>query len=430
MGTAARNNPRELRPGLLPGFSKQLQLPEAGRAGRLNGDVVYGLVGDACALGASDIHINPHQDGCRVRVRVDGVVWDVAHLNTDDGRMLVNQFKALANLDPITRFNPRDAHATVQINEKPIHLRLALAPSLDRETLTVRILDPKRLDRSIENLGFSQQSFSALRAWLDSVSGMFLATGPTSSGKTTTLYALLQQLKAANRVILTLEDPVEYQIDGVTQVQIDELHRLQFAEGLRALLRHDPDYLMIGEIRDPSTAHSAISAAITGRVLLSTLHARDCVGAITALRNWNLADHEIAESVSVIVAQRLVRKLCLECCERRRLTVEEKNWFESVELPTPAHVWEGRGCGACHDLGYKGRTALLELWRLDETDYQRILHHCDERRIRMHLAEKGHRPLSAEALTKLEEGVTTVAEMRKVVAGLVPTENNPILASC
>lgn len=341
---------RALRPELLPNFVRQVGSPvEPGR--HPGPETVHSLIEDACALGASDIHMNPHHDGTRVRVRVDGTVWDVAHLSLEQGRLLVNQFKALANLDPITRFNPRDAHASVRISDRPVHLRLALAPTLDRETVTVRILDPKRLDRSIRELGFSDESFKALTSWMDAVTGMFIASGPTSSGKTTTLYALLRQLKEANRVIVSLEDPVEYQIDGISQVQIDELHHLQFADGVKALLRHDPDCVMIGEIRDALTARAAVSAAIAGRILLSTVHARDCVGAVTALRNWELSDHEIAESVSVVAAQRLVRKLCLDCCQRRDLTPGERVWFENMELQPPAHLWSGVGCNHCRQLG-------------------------------------------------------------------------------
>jgi general secretion pathway protein E len=419
--TTARD-PRTLRPELLPNFTKRLQDAVAEDSGRvLSGDFAASLVAESVGLGASDIHLNPHSNGFRLRLRVDGIVWDVAHLNTDHGKMLVNQFKALANLDPIVRFNPRDAHAAVQVEGCPIHLRLALAPSLDRDTLTVRLLDPRRLERSIGELGFGRESFEALHAWLESVNGMFLTTGPSGSGKTTTLYALLDHLKQSNRVIVTLEDPVEYQVDSIAQVQIDELHHLQFSDGLKALLRHDPDFIMIGEVRDSVTAHTAVSAAIAGRVLLSTLHARDAVGAVTALRNWRLGDHEIAESVSVVVAQRLVRKICLNCCERRSLTNEEAAWFEAAELQAPAHLWEGAGCDHCRNLGYKGRTGVFELWRLDESDYQLILRHTDEHRLRMHLAERGHRFLANEAIAKLDQGITTLAEVKKVTAGLIST---------
>lgn len=414
-------HPRALRPELTPDFIKTVQAAEenaSAEGGRRNWpDLVHPLLADCHRLGASDIHVEPHHTGARARLRVDGTVWDVADLSTSAGRALVNQFKALAGLDPISRFTPQEAHAQAGLAAERLDLRLALAPTLDRETMAIRLLDPRRLDRSISSLGLSSRNLETLTGWLEDVSGMFLTTGPTGSGKTTTLYALLQHLKGTNRVVLSLEDPVEYQIDGISQIQVDELHGLNFAEGIKSLLRHDPDFMMLGEIRDGVSAHTAVNAAISGRVLLSTMHSRDAVGAITALRNWGLSEHEIAESVSVIVAQRLVRRVCEDCRERRELTQAEKRWFREFGLEAPAHVWEGRGCGACRQLGYRGRTGVFELWKLDSSDYQMILRRLDEHRLRMHLFEKGHSSLLQEAWLKVKEGVTTPAELRRVAAG-------------
>lgn len=381
------------------------------------GDLTGALLEDAVILGASDIHVEPHRDGARVRLRVDGTVRDACHLNSEKGKVLVNQFKALANLDPIVRFTPRDAHARYMSGTGPVDLRLGLAPTLERDALSVRILDPNRLQRSILELGLRKESFRLLEEWLEDTNGMFVATGPTGSGKTTTLYALLHQLKLANKVILSLEDPVEYQVDGISQIQIDSLHNFEFADGIKAVLRHDPDYLMIGEIRDAASAHTAVRAAIAGRVLLSTMHSRDCVGAIAALRNWGLLNHEIGESLAVVVTQRLVRKLCVECCERKALGALEAEWFHALGLECPAHLWASRGCEKCHQLGFKGRTGVFELWRLDEDDYQMILRDSDEHRLRAWLQERGHRFLLSEALELLDQGVTTFGEVRRVAAG-------------
>jgi general secretion pathway protein E len=414
---------RAFYPELLPLFTPMIsRLKEAGpgEAHPAPRELANTLLSDAFELGASDIHIEPHREGARIRVRVDGTIRDVVHLSTQQGKTVVNQFKAFAGLDPIARFTPQDAHARMQCNGNSCDIRLALAPTLDRETLAIRLLDPKRLERSVTELGLTSSHLQRLTDWLEEVSGIFLSTGPTGSGKTTTLYAMLHSLKMMNRVILSLEDPVEYQIDGVSQIKIDELHEFQFAQGIKALLRHDPDYLMVGEIRDRDSAHTAVHAAISGRVLLSTMHARDCVGAISALRNWNLADHEIGESLSVVVAQRLIRKLCIHCSNRRDLTDSEAAWFATFKVSPPRHVWEGEGCAACRHLGYKGRTGLFELWKLDESDYQMILHHTDEHALRVHLCEKGHRFLISEALAALDQGITTVSEVRRATAGTVP----------
>ena len=412
---------RSFRPELVPDFVAvhSANLPESNEAAdrRNFPDLVKPLLEDCYRLQVSDIHLEPHHEGARLRIRLDGAVWDVAHLSSFMGKTLVNQLKAMAGLDPITRFTPQEAHATVPLGDHRIDLRIALAPAMDRETVAIRLLDPRRLERSISALGLGSRNLQILTTWMEDVSGMFLATGPTGSGKTTTLYALLQKLKEANRVILSLEDPVEYQIDGVAQIEVDELHGLNFAEGIKSLLRHDPDYMMLGEVRDSITAHTAVNAAISGRVLLSTMHSRDCVGAITALRNWDLTDHEIGESVSVVVAQRLMRTICKECSERRKPTDSEARWLRQFGLEAPAHLWEGRGCKACRNLGYRGRTGVFELWRLHESDYQMILRHTDEHRLRMHLLDRGHSSLVNEAFAKMEEGITTFAELRQVAAG-------------
>jgi general secretion pathway protein E len=209
---------------------------------------------------------------------------------------------------------------------------------------------------------------------------------------------------------------VEYRIDGITQIQVDELHHLHFAEGVKSMLRLDPDYLMVGEIRDADSAKAAVMAAISGRVLLSTIHSRDAVGVLMLLRNWGIADHEIVEALSVVVVQRLVRTLCPHC--RRKIEPAEKEirWLQSLGLEIPDQVWEPVGCKECHSLGYKGRTGVFELWRLDESDYRLVLDHCDEHTIKQHLIEKGHTTFLEDALMKTRNGTTTLAELRKTGA--------------
>jgi general secretion pathway protein E len=410
---------RGLHPELAPAFNRarERKIAEAGEVRGGLAELAECLLEDACELGASDIHVEPHREGARLRMRIDGAVRDIAHLPVQEGKVLVNQFKAMASLDPIVRFTPRDAHAQFRSRDGVVDLRIALAPTLDRDALSIRLLDPRRLRRSITELGLSGANLQLLSDWLNDIAGMFVATGPTGSGKTTTLYALLHSLKMANRVILSLEDPVEYQVDGISQIQIDELHEFQFSDGIRAVLRHDPDYLMVGEVRDAASAHTAVSAAIAGRALLTTMHSRDCVGAITALRNWGLQDHEIGESLAVVVTQRLIRKLCVHCCERRVPGPREEAWFQALNLEVPNHLWDSRGCSRCRQLGFQGRTGVFELWRLDESDYQMILRHGDEHRLRAFLSQKGHRFLYQEALALLDQGVTTFEEVRRVAAG-------------
>lgn len=386
-------------------------------------DLPHAIVRDALFARASDIHIEPGMGDIRVRFRIDGALSDVATLTPEQGRWLTNQFKALADLDPIVRFTPKDSHARLLLNGEAMDLRLALAPCQRGEALSVRLLDPKRLERSIVDLGLSKENLAQLEDWLENVNGMFLSAGPTGCGKTTTAYALLHELKFADRAVVSIEDPVEYEIPGINQVQLDEKRHLSFAEGVKSMLRMDPDFLMIGEIRDSASAHAAVDVAITGRVLLSTVHARDAVGVVTTLRNWGLPDHEIAESLAVVVAQRLIRRLCEGCRKETRLTDNELNWLKALGLPAPKRAWSSAGCGKCNGLGYFGRTGLFELWRLGEKDYQLILAHADEHKIRAHLHECQGASLLRDGLDKIADGTTSLAELRKASSGVFPFES-------
>jgi general secretion pathway protein E len=419
---------RQLRPDLVPTFLDELMgfesLAELRQSGDHQANFAQALIRDAVQCGASDVHYQPFQDGARIRLRIDGWVWDVAQLPPAQARVVLNQFKTMGELDPVLRFTPRDAHAVVKTPSTNVDLRLALAPSPSGETLAIRLLDPRRLERSISELGLTEANLARLKAWMEGVNGMFLASGPTGCGKTTTLYSLLHELKIANRVIITLEDPVEYRIAGITQIQIDMLHDLTFAEGAKAMLRLDPDFLMLGEIRDDTSANTAVNAAISGRVLLSTVHCRDAVGAVSSLRNWNLADHEIAESLSVVVAQRLVRKLCLHCRQRYQPGPAEKAWFKSISLPCPARLWKEKGCAACHHLGYSGRIGIFELWRLEEEDYSLILDHTDEVSIRKNLARRGHEFMLDDAVAKAKAGVTSLDEVKRIGTGIFQTHKS------
>lgn len=384
--------------------------------------MVLPLVEDALRARASDIHIEPQTHECRLRFRIDGVVCDVANIPKEAGQLLINQFKAIAGLDPILRFTPREAHTRVPHTGGATDVRLALTPCQSGEALALRILDPTRLERKIDNLGLSNQNLHRLEQWLENVKGMFLAAGPTGAGKTTTVYSLLHELKYNDRTIVSLEDPVEYQLDGITQVQLDEKHHFNFAEGVKSMLRLDPDYIMLGEIRDAASAHAAINAAISGRVLLSTIHSRDAVGTLTALRNWGLADHEIAESLTVVSAQRLVRKLCPNCRRKAKPDSTEAAWLRSMRLATPRTVWKPSGCAKCDNLGYLGRTGVFEFWQVDGVDYEMILSHASEHDLRDHLAKRQHESLLTDGLAKVSSGVTTLSELRKMVGALIPAK--------
>jgi general secretion pathway protein E len=380
-------------------------------------DLAYALLLDAQIQRASDIHIEPRSDAYRVRLRVDGVLHDATVLPIPEAKILLNQFKAISDLDPITRFTPKDTRATVVLPQGKLDLRLALAPCQHGETLAIRLLDPTRLERSIRELGLAPAMLVQLEEWLDNVSGMFLAAGPTGSGKTTTIYALLHELKFRNKSIVSIEDPVEYQIDGITQIKVDELHHVDFAEGVKAILRLDPDFLMLGEMRDLASARSAINAALSGRALLSTIHCRDAVGAVTTLRNWDILDQEIAESLVVVVAQRLVRRLCEKCKRESNISDTDAKWFDSLKIAPPQKLWVPAGCKHCNQIGYFGRIGIFELWRLDESDYQAILTHADEHSLRRALSRRREQNILTDAAQKVASGVTSLKEIRAISGG-------------
>ncbi len=382
------------------------------------------LLDDAIRVGASDIHLEPHRDGIQVRLRVDGALLDTHLLRRAHGERIQRHFKSLGGLDPIGAFRPQDARESIDVAGTQIDVRLSTAPCAFGEKLAMRLLDPRRIKEQLDELGISDALGSHIRSWMNSISGMFLVGGPTGCGKTTTLYALLHQLRLAERSVVTIEDPIEYRLEGISQMQVDARHGLTFAEGLRAMLRLDPDYMLLGEIRDSAAAHAAIEAAMSGRVLMSTLHCRDAAGVVTALRNWGAADHEISVTLQLVVSQRLVRRLCPACRSERAPTEAERIWLDSLGQPAPPRVWTAAGCDECRQLGYSGRTGVFEVWRLDESDAARIAARSGEAALRKSLMQRGHTFLFHDALAKAQDGTTSLDEVRALSAtALTPSES-------
>jgi len=268
------------------------------------------LFEDAIAARASDIHIDPNGKDYSIRFRIDGALHDVATVVLNEGTRFLRYFRTMAELGPPKPHHPQNGHFHLEVHGEAWEFRLSSVPAVLGEKVALRLLNRKRLEIRIADLGMSDETLDAIRIWTEDSTGMLLVAGPTGCGKTTTLYALLHELKMRQRSIVTIEDPVEYQIEGITQIQVHEALGLTFSEGLKTMLRLDPDYLLVGEIRDADSAATAIDAAGAGRILMSTLHSRDAVGVITMLRNYGIEDHEIAAVLEVVVAQRLVRRLC------------------------------------------------------------------------------------------------------------------------
>jgi type II secretory ATPase GspE/PulE/Tfp pilus assembly ATPase PilB-like protein len=370
------------------------------------------LLRDALRERATDLHLDSHSQGLLIRMRIDGVVHDATRLDHDLGRQLVNQLKNLAHLDPVTRFIPEDARISHVLDDNAIDLRLTRAPCLHGEKISIRLFDIPASPHELQQLGLHAQGLEEIQEWLGHVSGMLLVSGPSGSGKTTTLYALLHKLKLYERSVITIEDPAEYQVDGINHIQVDKFHGMTFVEGVKAMLRLDPDFLMLGEIRDNESAHAAITAASSGRALMSTLHSRDAVAVVEALHNYGLTGHEISANLMLVVSQRLVRLLCPHCRIESGPNNEEKHWLHELGRPVPKRVWHAQGCELCHGVGFKGRTGVFEVWRVDAEEYQLILDNADRRTLYSHLADRGHRFLIDDGLAKAAEGITALSELR------------------
>lgn len=379
---------------------------------------VENLLEDAVAARASDLHLDPRESGWMLRMRIDGAIVNTLPIDETAGLRLINQLKTMAGLDPVAALRPEEGRFSYRLDEMDLDVRLTLVPCLNGEKLAIRVLRPMGGWSSLEDLGFPQTETDILENWLDAPVGMLLVTGPTGVGKTTTLYTLLHHMRHSSRHIVTLEDPVEYDIDGINQIAVNNQVGLSFAEGTRSLLRLDPDCLMVGEIRDHASARAAGDVAATGRTLMGSLHSRDAVAAITVMRKFGLDDVEIASNQEVIVSQRLVRRLCPHCREETSIGAVDRRYLERLGREPAGTVWQAPGCTACAGLGYLGRTAVFEVWSLGVDDHALILDGAPEQTLRQHLADTGHASLLDNGLRMAAEGVTTMAELRQAGLGL------------
>lgn len=375
------------------------------------------LLADALRERATDIHLDPLAAAVRVRFRVDGALRDVASMEKERGEKLIRSFKARAALDPAPGLLPATGHWHFELEEPEsgiVDVRAACAPCASGEKLVLRLLQRSRVRLHLDELGLREDQRDRIERWLGDINGMFLVAGPTGSGKTTTLYALLAAMHMTSRSIVTIEDPIEYQIEGISQMQVDPKRGLTFAEGLRSIVRLDPDYILLGEIRDEESAAAAVEASHGGHILLSTMHSRDAAGAVTVLRSLGIADHASAASLAFVVSERLVRKLCPHCRRQAEPTHADLRWLRALGRPLPQAVWRSEGCEKCRRSGYLGRTGVFQVWPVEEASYEMILQGSDEQALRAHLREMGVRSLLDGGLEKAQAGITDLAELRTI----------------
>lgn len=370
---------------------------------------------DAIEMRASDIHLEPFEDELRIRYRVDGVLQEVpvpAQIKRFQPA-IVSRVKILSHLDIAEKRLPQDGRIKIRIDNGEVDVRVSVIPMLHGEAVVMRLLRQDAKLLGLAELGMGEREYRLLRAVLDMPHGIVLVTGPTGSGKTTTLYGALNEINDSIRKIITIEDPIEYQLKGINQIQVSEKSGLTFARGLRAILRHDPDVLLIGEIRDKETAQIAVQASLTGHLVFSTLHTNDASGALTRLVDMGVEPYLVASSLEAVLAQRLVRVLCPHC-KQEDSSSAARALQEQIRVLEGAPLYRAVGCKACRQTGYHGRHGIFEMLEMTYEVRQLILKNCSSGEIRELALKQGLRTLSEDGWRLVRTGITTPEEVMRV----------------
>ena len=371
------------------------------------------LISNAIHEGASDIHIEPKDAFTRIRYRVDGVLFEMMEAPLKMHPAIISRIKIMSNLDISERRLPQDGKIRVSVSDRRIDLRVSILPTNHGEKVVIRVLDSKSIIRSLEGLGMEPDVMGVFREQISLPHGILLVTGPTGSGKSTTLYSALCQMDGEKLNISTVEDPVEYELDFCNQVQVYEKIGLDFASALRSLLRQDPDIIMIGEIRDNQTARIAVQAALTGHLVLSTLHTNDAASSITRLVNIGIDAYLIAASLNTVLAQRLVRKICPKCKQLYQVPEGIRKYVENSGLRAD-ELFVGNGCEYCKDSGYAGRVGIYELLVIDEVFRDMINKDPSANSMRRAFSESRQPSLFDDGINKVKQGLTTIDEVLRV----------------
>lgn len=388
------------------------------------------ILASALTLDASDVHLEPEIKGVLLRYRLDGVLHDAAIITKELYHLLVSRIKLLSNLRLNITSISQDGRFTINLGDRAIELRISVIPSEYGETIVMRVLDPRAIQLKLPDLGLRPDDLAIIENELKQPNGMILNTGPTGSGKTTTLYAFLRTVANSEIQVITIEDPIEYQLDGIEQTQVDAKAGYTFSNGLQAIMRQDPDVILVGEIRDADTAGIAIQAALTGHLVFSTLHTNSAAGTIPRLLDLGAPSTSIGPALDLAIAQRLVRKLCEKCKEKKPLTAEQKKQFEKFINSLPARVEKKdvkldavftaheKGCPACRETGYKGRIAIFELFLVGPEIEALITGHAGEGAYFEAARKQGMVTLQEDGILKALAGTTSLAEVEDVTGPL------------
>ncbi len=372
------------------------------------------LIDEAITNKASDIHINPEENVVRIRYRIDGILHETSTLPKNLQAAVISRIKIMSEMNIAVKRHPQDGRLQVRLRDKQVELRVSSFPTIHGENLVMRILDPDSVMLGLDDLGLDKANLELFKQMIKRPHGIFLVTGPTGSGKTTTLYSALSSINSIDKNIITLEDPVEYQLEMVRQAQINIKAGLTFANGLRSILRQDPDIILVGEIRDKETAEIAVQSALTGHLVFSTLHTNDAPGALTRLIDMGIEPFLVSSSIVGILAQRLVRRLCPAC---RKSYTPEKELLDGLGIPANKDVklYAASGCAKCKSTGYKGRIGIYELLAVDEEVREMVIRRQSADAIRKYASEKkGMQALRRDGISKALEGITTIEEVLRV----------------
>lgn len=380
--------------------------------------LVNHLISQALEYKASDIHFEAFKDSFKVRFRMDGVLKDVETISKKLQPAITSRIKLMAKMNIAEMRLPQDGRIKVKEGEREIDIRVSTLPTLFGESIVLRLLNREEVKLDLNFIGFNRDILDQFEGIIQRPYGMILVTGPTGSGKTTTLYAAMNRINAPDKKIITIEDPVEYQLDGINQIHVKSKIGLTFASALRTILRQDPDVILVGEIRDSETAEIAVQSALTGHLVFSTLHTNDASSAITRLQEMGVESYLLASSLLAVMAQRLVRKICNHCKEETELPAtfieEAKKLFRANPVDIPKKIWKGKGCAHCANTGYQGRTGIYEFLPVNDDVRKLIMQGVDSKTIFDKANREGVRSLREDGFLKVFAGITTLEEILRV----------------
>ncbi len=383
------------------------------------------MLAGALALGASDIHLEPEEVEVRMRFRIDGVLLDAFNFDKNTYTLMLSRIKLLSGLKLNVKDEAQDGRFSIKIKDNNIEIRTSLLPGAYNESIVMRLLNPKSIAVSLEDLGIEKRTLDVLLEQINKPNGMLLITGPTGSGKTTTLYAFIKKIYSPDVKILTIEDPIEYHLDGIVQTQVEEEKGYTFLAGLRAAMRQDPDVIMVGEIRDPETAGTAIQAALTGHLVFSTLHTNSAAGAYPRLIDLGVNPKTIPSAMNASMAQRLLRKLCMYCKKERDpsekerkiidstlATITDKTYLEGIQT---TKVFDAVGCDKCNSTGYKGRIAIVEAILSTKEIEEAIVNNASDREIKEVARMQNILDMKEDGILKVLKGISSIDELGRVI---------------